>query len=84
MGSTHIDFAIPMAVPVKLEVFDLQGKRVATLVDGVREPGRYSIPFGAGARTAQGASVGVVGSGVYFYRLRAGSFLATRKMLLLQ
>jgi hypothetical protein len=83
-GATRIDYAIPVAVPVKLEVFDLQGKRVATLVDAVQEPGRYAVPFGSGVRAASGASVENVRAGVYFYRLRAGAFLATRKMLLLQ
>jgi hypothetical protein len=81
-GTTMIRYALPVRSRVELDVFDLQGKRVARLAEGEQEAGHYSVPFGAGARTLEGRLQGVR-SGVYFYRLRAGSFLATRKMLLL-
>jgi photosystem II stability/assembly factor-like uncharacterized protein len=82
-GSTTIHYALPRRSAVLLEVFDVTGHRVATLRDGEQEAGWYAVPFGPGARTADGGSVGRLASGVYFYRLRCGvEFTATRKLLL--
>ncbi|MEK7251252.1 MAG: T9SS type A sorting domain-containing protein [Bacteroidota bacterium] len=50
------------------------GREVATLVNEVKEPGRHEVLFDASE----------LSSGVYFYRLRAGSFSATRKLVLLK
>jgi hypothetical protein len=55
-------------------VFDLLGREVATLVNEVEVPGKYDIQFEATN----------LSSGVYFYRLTAGSFSATRKLLLMK
>ena len=67
-----VDLVAPVfALVVFVEVFDVRGRRVATLVHGRQEAGEHVAPFG-GARD---------GAGVYFYRLRAGTFSATRKML---
>jgi hypothetical protein len=59
---------------VKLEVFDVLGRKVATLVDKKQEAGVYSVSFGATS----------LASGVYFYRLQAGEFTQTKKMLLVK
>jgi hypothetical protein len=59
---------------VTLKVFDLLGREVATLVDGVEEPGYKSVQWNASG----------VASGVYFYSLRAGSYTNIKKMLLLR
>ena len=69
---TTIRFALPRASDVRLEVYDLAGRRVAMLVDGARAAGRHAVPFEPGGRLA---------SGVYFVRFSAGGFEATRKML---
>ena len=82
-GRTTIRYALPIRAPVVLDVYDLQGHRVATLVDAVQEPGHYTVPFGPGVSTTDGR-LRDVRAGVYFYRLRAGAFVATRKMLLLR
>ncbi len=82
-GRTTIRYAVPVRTPVVLDVYDLQGHRVATLVDRVQEPGTYTVPFGPGM-SAAGGRIGDVRAGVYFYRLRAGAFSATRKMLFLR
>lgn len=82
-GRTTIRYSVPVRAPVVLDVYDLQGHRVATLVDGVMEPGHYTVPFGPGVGSANGR-MRDVRAGVYFYRLRAGAFTATRKMLLLR
>jgi C-terminal processing protease CtpA/Prc len=72
--TTEIEFVVPTRAEVRLEVFSILGRRVATLVNGSRGPGRHSVVWDAGA----------VASGVYLYRLKAGDFTATRKMLLLK
>ena len=71
---TKIRFSIVSTQHATLTVYDLLGRRVATLVDEKKAPGRYEVAFG-GARLA---------SGVYIYRLTAGSYVETRKMLLLK
>jgi photosystem II stability/assembly factor-like uncharacterized protein len=57
---------------VRLAVYDLLGREVAVLVDGKTAPGIYSVTFDAGA----------LASGVYVYRLVAGPYVASRKMIL--
>jgi len=76
--STLIHYGLPRASTVSLEVFDLQGHRVRTLVNGLEPPGVHRVEFAA--RASDGSRLR---AGVYFYRLRAGGFTATRKMLLL-
>ncbi|WP_456429951.1 T9SS type A sorting domain-containing protein, partial [Rhodocaloribacter sp.] len=71
---TTLRYALPQAEHVTLEVFDMLGRRVATLVNEVQKAGRYTIRFEAGD----------LASGVYFYRMRAGSFVETHKMILLK
>ncbi len=78
-GMSTIRFDLPRSTDVRLEVFDLAGRRVRTLANGTLGPGALAVTWDgcdAGGRTA--------GSGVYFYRLRAGSFEAVRKMTLLR
>ncbi|MFH1011934.1 MAG: PQQ-binding-like beta-propeller repeat protein [bacterium] len=72
--STRIGFDLPKAVSVKLKVFDLLGCEVVTLMDGVRTPGHYSIPFDGSK----------LPSGIYLYRLETGSLREVRKMVLLK
>lgn len=72
--STVIRYSVPVASRVMLEVYNILGQEVATLVDGVVGPGNYTVNFDATGLT----------SGVYFYRLRAGNFLETRKLVLLR
>jgi hypothetical protein len=59
---------------VKLIVFDMLGRKVATLVNEMKIPGEYEVSFDASG----------LSSGIYFYRLQAGSFFETRKMILLR
>ncbi|MEW6511091.1 MAG: T9SS type A sorting domain-containing protein [Bacteroidota bacterium] len=72
--STRIAYQIPVGSEVNLTVFDLLGRPVATLVDGRKSPGHYQIGFDAGS----------LASGVYLYRLTAGSFAQTRKMMVIK
>ncbi|MFH1069713.1 MAG: FlgD immunoglobulin-like domain containing protein [Candidatus Glassbacteria bacterium] len=73
------DVAQGPALPVKLRVYDLKGRLVATLVDGVREPGSYKV-FWDGTDSAGRK----LASGAYFYRITAGDYTRTRKMVLLK
>ena len=77
--TTTIRFSIPQRTHVELAVFDAQGKRIITLVDDVVDAGKRSIQWnGRDRRRAP------VATGVYFYRLAAGSTALTKKMLLIK
>ncbi len=81
--STTIRFDIPESaaggVPVTLEIFNLRGQRIRTLIDEHRGPGSHSAQWNG--RNDYGESVS---SGVYFYRVTAGKFSSIRKMVLLK
>jgi hypothetical protein len=76
--STVIRYDLPVASPVRLQVFDLLGRKVATLTEG-----RYPAGFHAVAWDLRDASGAPVRPGVYIYRLVAGDFHARRKMSIL-
>src|SRR5690606_41565341 len=72
--ATTIQFALTNASEARLEVFDVLGRHVATLVDGPLAAGEYRVQFeGAG-----------LPSGTYMYRLTTPEYQATRSMLLLK
>lgn len=72
--STVIEYSVPYQSDVKLVVYNLLGQEVLTLVDEVKPAGNYKVSFDASK----------FNSGVYFYRLEAGSFTETRKMVLIK
>ena len=72
--TTIISYQIPTQSRVVLKVFNVLGKEVATLVDGIKPAGSYNIQFNAAN----------LASGVYFYQIRAGNFYATKKLVLLK
>ncbi|HTY10557.1 MAG TPA: glycosyl hydrolase family 18 protein [Bacteroidota bacterium] len=74
--STTIQFLLPAAAHVTIKVFDVLGREVATLLNEQRNAGTGSVHFEA--------STHAVASGVYFYRIQAGSFVQTKKMILVQ
>jgi len=78
-ATTRITYALPRASGVSLEVFNLQGQRIATLFDGPQDAGVHQVRFSP--RRSDGSPLP---AGVYFYRFRAGAFSATRKMLLMR
>jgi hypothetical protein len=71
---TIIRYELKKSANVKLELYDVLGREVASLVNEVMQPGKYSMSW-----NAEG-----VQSGVYFYRLSAGNYTQTRKLLLLR
>jgi hypothetical protein len=72
--NTTIRYALPAMSYVTLSVFNALGQQMATLVNDGQEAGYHEVRFDGGG----------LASGVYFYRLKAGDFLQTRKMLLLE
>ena len=77
--TTTIGFNLPQAGEVLLAVFDVTGRLVATLVDGMLQPGEFSYQW-----DGKNAAGEPVRSSIYFARLEAGEFTAVRKMVLLR
>ena len=71
---TTISFSLPVASQVSLDVFNIAGQKVATLLDGYKEAGSHTVTWDGGKQA----------SGIYFYHIKAGEFTATRKMTLLK
>ncbi len=71
---TGISFSLPVATDVRLEVYNIAGQVVETLVDGYLEAGTHVV-------TWDGSEAG---SGIYFYRINAGEFSDSKKMVLLK
>ncbi len=72
--STAICFILPVSGMTTLTVYDLLGREVATLMNERKDPGTHTVPFNALMLT----------SGVYFYQLRSGAFVETKKMMLVR
>jgi hypothetical protein len=72
--STKISWQSPVGSHQTIKIYDVLGNEVATLVNEYKSTGSYEITFDASSLT----------SGVYFYRLQAGEFVQTRKMVLLK
>jgi len=71
---TYIKYALPRNYYVSLEVYNILGQKVATLVDAEQKAGYKTARWDAGS----------LSSGIYFYRLQAGDFVQTRKMVVLK
>jgi photosystem II stability/assembly factor-like uncharacterized protein len=72
--STTISYNLPKASHVLIKVYDILGREVTTLVNEEKNAGSYSFEFNAG----------MFASGIYFYRIQAGSFVETKKLILLK
>jgi hypothetical protein len=72
--STRISFAVPKTGHVTLTIADALGRMQAVLVDGERPAGTYTVEWNAANAP----------SGIYFYRLQAGGFVETKKMILIR
>lgn len=76
---TALRYELPAATPVQIEVFDLSGRRLRTLIDRTESAGRHEALWDGTDEAGNTAA-----SGVYFYRFRAGEFVASRKLVLLK
>jgi hypothetical protein len=72
--TTTISYQIPTDGFVTLKVYDVLGKEVATLVNGPKTSGRYNVQF-------DGSSLS---SGIYFYKISAGDYTNTKKLILMK
>jgi len=77
--TTTISFSIPSAGNVTLEVYNVLGKKVATVYDGTAEAGVTSVVWDGRADSGE-----LVASGIYFSRMKSGQFESTRKMVLMK
>ncbi len=74
---TKINFAVPRTTRVSLKVYDILGNEVADLIpDKIAPAGAYAVDFDSGAFN--------LSSGVYYYTLRTGDFVSTKKMILVK
>ena len=71
---TRIDYALPFDSKVSLQIFDILGREVVTLVNDNQRAGYYTVDFNASN----------LASGIYYYRMMAGDFIAIKKMVLLK
>jgi hypothetical protein len=72
--TTTIRYELPQQSNVKIVVYDLMGREVALLVNGAKAAGSYTVQFNASQ----------LASGIYFYKLNAGSFVSTKKLVLMK
>jgi hypothetical protein len=73
-SSTIIQYTLPKASEVKITLYDILGRKIATLQNGRQVAGNHSLIWNADAAS----------SGIYFYGLQAGDYSETRKMILLR
>lgn len=76
---TRIEYALAEPADVMLDVFDLHGRKVHTLVAARQNAGRYGVEW-----NGRGSGGEQMASGMYFYRLTAGEFVQTRKLMLVK
>jgi hypothetical protein len=72
--TTTIHYSVPKTSFVTIKVYDMLGKEIATLVNQEKSAGNYTVQF-------NGSNLS---SGIYFYRMRSGNFVETKKLLLLK
>ena len=75
--STVINFSLPKSGNVKIKVYDMLGKEVATLINEFKTAGNYQVDFNE-------KDYGALSSGIYYYRIESNEFTEIRKMMLLK
>ena len=76
---TNISFSVPQSMTATIEVYNILGKKVRTVFDGMAEAGRNTVIW-----DGTNANGEPVASGIYFYRMQAGSYEMSRKMVLMK
>jgi len=76
---TTIRFSTAQAGPVRIDIYNTRGQIVKTLVNDHREAGNHSVVFNGTDETGRS-----IASGVYYYKMQAGSYSSTRKMILMK
>ena len=73
-----ISYQLPVSSKVTIKVYDVLGNEIATLVDEEKSAGIYQVEFNPAS------SIKNLASGIYFYQLKAGNYLETKKMILVK
>ena len=73
-SQVKIEYALPQPSYVTIEIYDLLGRRVRTLIDGKKHAGYHQVTWNSKDQS----------SGLYFYRIQAGNYSKTMKMMLLK
>ncbi|MFO8144246.1 MAG: FlgD immunoglobulin-like domain containing protein [Candidatus Syntrophosphaera sp.] len=76
---TTIRYSVKEAMPVTLNIYNVKGQLVKTLVNDVREAGNYSVVWNGRDNNNQ-----TVSSGVYYFKMNAGKYSNTKKMILMK
>ena len=79
--STTISWESPISSWQTLKIFDVLGNEIATLVDRIKQTGRHEIEFNTNVKAN---NYSPLPSGIYFYQLRVGNYIQTKKMMLLK
>jgi len=79
--STRIQYQVPSISQVTLKVYDVLGNEFATLVNEEKPSGSYEVEFNANGHSG---NVRNLASGIYFYQLKAGELIQTKKMILMK
>jgi hypothetical protein len=82
--TTKINYQIPELSFITIKVYDVLGRYLASLVKEEKPAGSYTVEFSANGGSTSGGDTYNLSSGIYFYRLEAGSFVETKKMILLK
>jgi len=77
--TTRIEYSVKETAPVSLEIFNVKGQKVRTLVNEVMTAGNHSVVWNGKDEAGKDA-----GSGVYFYRMTTPRYTATQKMILMK
>nr|MBN2277210.1 tandem-95 repeat protein [candidate division Zixibacteria bacterium] len=77
--TTTISFSVPSAMSATVEIYNILGEKVRTVFDGIAQPGRNDVIWDGVNENGE-----AVASGIYFYRMKAGSFNESRKMVLMK
>jgi hypothetical protein len=72
--STTIEYSLPKESKVQIEIYDILGRKITTLINEYQKAGIHSTTFNAGS----------LSSGIYFYRLTAGNYMSTKKLLFIK
>jgi len=86
---TKISYQLAVSSHVVLKVYDILGNEIATLVDDYKPAGKYEVEFTVGQDSSPDVAIGTsarsgYSSGVYIYKLQAGNFIETKKMVLMK
>lgn len=76
---TNIKYSIPKTCKVELKLYDVTGRQVTVLVDQNQKPGYYKVNW-----HIRNVSEKQLANGIYFYRLKAGDFVSTKKMVIVR